>query len=76
MYSQDQNAHENNMEGFRNQDHPWVKRQYSEEGEGDFIDNFRDNKMLNAVDKYARIGFPVSYFLFNVCYWIIYLTAK
>lgn len=44
------------------------------EEDGDFVSNFRDDG-LNVVDKYSKIGFPLSYFLFNICYWIIYLSA-
>lgn len=44
------------------------------EEDGDFVSNFRDDG-LNVVDKYSKIGFPLSYLLFNICYWIIYLSA-
>lgn len=49
-------------------------RQMTHDEDGDFVNNFRDEG-LNVVDKYARIVFPVSYLLFNICYWIIYLTS-
>lgn len=44
------------------------------EEDGDFVSNFRDDG-LNVVDKYSKIGFPLSYLLFNICYWIVYLSA-
>ena len=41
----------------------------------DYLDNFVDDRRSNTVDRYARIAFPVTYFLYNVCYWAVYLTV-
>ncbi|XP_068686933.1 glycine receptor subunit alphaZ1-like isoform X1 [Montipora foliosa] len=48
--------------------------QLSEDENGDFVSNFRDEG-LNVVDQYSKIVFPLSYVLFNICYWIIYLAT-
>ena len=42
--------------------------------DADFVNNFRDEG-INAVDKYARIVFPVTYLAFNICYWIVFLST-
>ena len=48
--------------------------QLSEDENRDFVSNFRDEG-LNVVDQYSKIVFPLSYVLFNICYWIIYLAT-
>ena len=30
-------------------------------------------KDVNIIDKYSRVIFPVSFLLFNVCYWCFYV---
>ena len=37
--------------------------------------NFVDSAEVNIVDNYARIFFPLTYFLYNVGYWAVYLTV-
>ena len=52
------------------------RRLSTEDADDDFVNNFRDEGTINTVDKYAKICFPVSYFLFNICYWIVFLSAS
>ena len=66
---------ENSVDGDRDRAYP--RRRHSSQNllddeDGDFVHNFQG---INVVDKYARIVFPVSYLLFNICYWIVYLSA-
>ena len=51
------------------------RRLSTDDPEDDYENNFRDEGTVNTVDKYARICFPVSYLLFNICYWIIFLSS-
>lgn len=68
---------ENNMDGESNHHAPRGRRRRlsTDETEDDYENNFRDEGTVNTVDKYARICFPVSYLLFNICYWIIFLSS-
>lgn len=33
----------------------------------------KDKSDINVVDKYAKIVFPLLYFLYNAAYWTVYL---
>ena len=73
--SYDHSMIENNMDGDTgHQASRGRPRQMSSEDD-DFVDNFRDHEAINTVDKYARFCFPISYLLFNICYWIIFLAT-
>ncbi|XP_031559188.1 glycine receptor subunit alpha-2-like isoform X2 [Actinia tenebrosa] len=58
--------YELNDEGLRH-------RKQKERDMESFKENFTDSEVTNVVDKYARIIFPLSYLLYNVGYWIVYL---
>ena len=68
---------ENNMDGESHHHTTRGRRRRlsTDDPEDDYENNFRDEGTVNTVDKYARICFPVSYFLFNICYWIIFLSS-
>lgn len=68
---------ENNMDGESHNHTPRGRRRRlsTDDPEDDYENNFRDEGTVNTVDKYARICFPVSYLLFNICYWIIFLST-
>ncbi|CAH3143133.1 unnamed protein product [Porites evermanni] len=66
---------ENSVDGDRERAYPRQRHSSQhllDDEDGDFVHNFQG---INVVDKYARIVFPVSYLLFNICYWIVYLSA-
>lgn len=66
---------ENSVDGDRDRTYPRQRHSSQnllDDEDGDFVHNFQG---INVVDKYARIVFPVSYLLFNICYWIVYLSA-
>ncbi|XP_078380475.1 glycine receptor subunit alpha-2-like isoform X1 [Oculina patagonica] len=68
---------ESNMDSESGRQAPRARRRQlsAENADDDFVNNFKDEGSINTVDKYARICFPVSYFLFNICYWIVYLSS-
>lgn len=70
----DHSLHENNIDGDSHQTSQGRRKQMSSEDD-DFVNNFRDDETVNTVDKYARFCFPVSYLLFNLCYWIVFLST-
>lgn len=66
---------ENSVDGDRDRTYPRQRHSSQnllDDEDGDFVHNFQG---INVVDKFARIVFPVSYLLFNICYWIVYLSA-
>lgn len=65
---------ENNIDGDSHQASRGHRKRMSSEDD-DFVNNFRDDITANTVDKYARFCFPVSYLLFNLCYWIVFLST-
>lgn len=69
---------ESSMDGESGRQAPRGRRRQlsPEDADDDFVNNFRDEGAINTVDKYARFCFPVSYLLFNICYWIVYLTSS
>lgn len=66
---------ENNMDGESNYYVfcGWWRWLFIDDIEDDYENNFRDEGIVNIVDKYVRICFFVFYLLFNICYWIIFL---
>lgn len=62
-----------NPRGYELNDEGLRLRKQKERDMESFKENFTDSEVSNVVDKYARIIFPLTYFLYNVGYWTVYL---
>lgn len=54
---------------------PRRRQLLAEDDDDDYVNNFRDDVTVNTVDRYAKLCFPISYLLFNICYWIVFLLT-